>query len=141
MKAIEVKNYRDIILDCFSSDKALTEKWHIVSGSGLENCVDRTTNDLKEFKVVFYKLTENEKLVGYFGIENGTHLTGFFIKPEFRNKEIIKEFWNIVDSKFNSTYMVGIFKKNIPAKRFLEKRTTVHLEHDQSIYFIVIKGV
>lgn len=142
MESIQVCDYKNIILECFSTDKDLIEKWHIVSGSGLENCTNKTVDDLKEFKVNVYKLTQDNKLIGYFGIENNTHLTGFFIKPEFRNKEIIQEFWNIVDSKFNNTYMIGIFKKNVPAMKFLEKKTSIRLEpNNQSVFFIVNKGV
>lgn len=119
------QDYKDILSECFSSDKDLLDKWHIESGTSLENCVNRTYNDLKQLNIEFYPLYEDSKLIGYFCKEevyNLSFLTGFFIKPEYRKKEYIKEFWNIVNNKFNNKqFYAGIYEKNIPAINFLKR--------------------
>lgn len=141
MTTEEVTSYKTIISECFESDPELIEKWHIEAGSSLENCINRTFNDLNKFNVTFYKLNIDNKLVGYFGVEGNSFLTGFFLKPEFRTKKYILEFWNIVDSKFDNSYMIGIFQKNQRASAFLRKKASSFFEYDQAIYFIVNKGV
>lgn len=141
MNSKEVIDYKTIILDCFNSDPELIQKWHIESNSSLENCVNRTYTDLKKYKVNFYKLSIENTLVGYFAIENNKFLTGFFLKPEFRTKDYIIDFWNIVDNKFDNSYMIGIFKKNEKARNFLLKKTDIFFEQNQAIYFVVNKGV
>jgi hypothetical protein len=121
----ELDNYKHIIYDCFSTDKDLIEKWHIESGSTLENCTNRTYNDMKDLDLKFNTIYKEDKLLGYFGKEkfnNMNFLTGFFIKPEYRNKDNIKEFWNIVNNTFeNKLFYAGLYNKNVPAINFLTR--------------------
>lgn len=125
MVAQKVLDYKNIITDCFATDPELLEKWHICSPASLEHCVENTINALKQNQVSVYKLTINEKVIGYFGQEyfnNQGYLTGFFIKPEYRTKEYILEFWNILNHEFNNKpYYCGIYKINTPALKFLQR--------------------
>ena len=134
-------NYKQVLLECFESDSELLEKWHIESGTSLDNCINRTYNDLQECNVSFYVLKDNDKIIGYFGIENNNFLTGFFLKLEYRTKDNILEFWNIVDSKFEGNYMIGVYKKNEPAVEFLKKKTPVYFLSpvNNALYFVVNK--
>jgi N-acetylglutamate synthase-like GNAT family acetyltransferase len=131
-----------IIEDCFATDPELIEKWHLVAGDGLEACSKKTYEDMFECNVDFYCIEDNKNLVGYYGVENYDgmkFLTGFFIKPSYRNKEYIKEFWNMIDNKMNDTYMIGIYNKNERAKNFLLKKTPIFFEvpESKSVFFKV----
>ena len=121
----EVLDYKNIILECFKTDPELIEKWHIESNNNLEICVDRTFNDMKQANVKFYKLEINNEIIGYFGHEicgSTDYLTGFFIKPKYRNSEYIKQFWNNVYNIFNNKpFYCGIYRKNKKAYDFLIK--------------------
>lgn len=127
MEVKESKNYNFVLRYCFSNDEELINKWHIVAGSGLTNCINKTISDFgkmdESFK--FYTIEKFGYLFGYFGTEqiNGNNfLTGFFIMPEFRNKDGFKEFWNVVSNHFsNESFIVGIYSKNIRAANWLEK--------------------
>lgn len=141
MEALEITDYKSVITECFSTDTDLIEKWHIESGSNLETCANRTFNDLQDIDVNFYKLMINNSVVGFFGIEDNKFLTGFFLKPEIRKSKHIQDFWNIVDSKFSDSYMIGIFKKNERAKEFLLKKTDIFFENNQAVYFVVNRGI
>jgi hypothetical protein len=131
-----------IIKDCFTTDPELIEKWHLVAGNGLDACSKKTYEDMLQAKVDFYCIKDNENLIGYYGIENYDgikFLTGFFLKPSYRDKEHIKEFWNMIDNKMNDTYMIGIYNKNERAKNFLLKKTPIFFEEPESksVFFVV----
>lgn len=122
----EKSKWKDILRECFESDKDLIEKYHIVSGQGLEKCIEKTYEDLCQCeKLDFYTLEVDKKFAGYFGIEiyeEGYYLTGFFLMPDYRNSKFIKEFWKIVYKFAKFKFICGIYKKNERAKRFLEKK-------------------
>lgn len=140
MLCIYQKEYKAILNECFSEDEELLNKYHIEAPASLSTCVEKTHLDLQNAQVQFYTLLNNDKLIGYFGMETGTFLTGFFIKPEYRNKEIIKEFWNIVNNKFNNKeFYCGIYKKNERAMKFLEKnngRLWMEIPESNAVFFV-----
>lgn len=115
-----------LLLISFQSDKELVEKFHIESGNGIKKCMAKTQSDLLNCQNLnFYKLTENEKFCGWFGIEKfygKNFLTGFFIMPQNRTKEYVTKFWNIIFSKTSGNFICGIYKKNERARKFLEKK-------------------
>lgn len=125
MKAEKVQDYSSLILECFETDPELLEKWHIQAPASLKTCTDNTIETLEECSVSVYKLTIGKKTIGYFGQEffnNQGYLTGFFIKPEYRNKEIFNLFWNCINKEFNDkNYYAGVYKKNERAINFLLK--------------------
>lgn len=122
MNAHRIDDYKNLLSEFFESDNELIEKWHIESGNGLKACINRTHQDLRVADVDFYVLIENNKNIGYFGIEKNTFLTGFFIKPEYRKKECIQMFWNIVNNHFeNKPFYCGLYTKNERALNFLFK--------------------
>lgn len=117
-------DYKSIIKECFESDEDLLSKWHICSGEGLDICVDRTYGDIAVSGTDFYSITKDGELVGFFGhekVQNLNALTGFFIKPEYRNKEDVSQFWDIILKELNGPFICGIYEKNDRAKKFLEK--------------------
>jgi len=127
MKFIEVKNYKNIIQECFKTDQELLDKWHIESGKGLEKCVERTYKDLMslEENLKFFSIIYENELIGFFGSEkfyDTKALTSFFIIPKARNKYILNQFWNNINNHFdNDRFLCGIYSKNTRALNFLFK--------------------
>lgn len=140
MNCNKIVEYKDLLNECFETDTDLLQKWHIESGNGLEQCVERTYKDLKSANVAIFKLDYNNDLAGYFGIEGGNFLSGFFLKPEFRKKPFVELFWSEVDKQFKDPiYYAGLYKKNTPAINFLSKRGKVYLEFDDFVVMMIIK--
>lgn len=130
----------ETLYECFKTDKDLIQKWHVDSGKGLDACVKRTYKDLKSAQVRVYELKKDSELFGYFGIEKESFLTGFFIIPKFRTKDGVTMFWNEVDNKFKDPiYYTGLYNKNIPAIKFIEKRGKKVLDVGDGSVFMIIK--
>jgi hypothetical protein len=138
MDVIKCIDHRATLTECFASDKELITKWHIASGK-LEDCVERTFKDMADAKIEMFKLIEDNKCVGYFGLEGDSFLSGFFLKPEFRSKKDINNFWNIIDNVFdNKPYYSGVYLKNTRAIKFLSKKGRVVLEvPDKGLVFLL----
>jgi ribosomal protein S18 acetylase RimI-like enzyme len=148
MQVNKITEYKDIIKECFSSDENLLNKWHIESGNGLDACVSNTYAVMKDSNVEFFTVTEESKIIGYFGREcaigNVVYLTGFFVKPEYRNKECLKEYWNLLLSKMGQKFYCGVYQKNKPAIDFLLKnnaKRVYELYYNKSLIFKIEEEV
>lgn len=115
------------VFDCFASDPAFIEKWHVLAGQPLVACVDKTVSDLQSVKdLKFFEVLDRKEVVGYIGIENVENkhlaLTGFFLKPSHRTREGLSEFWSVIKDYFEGRpFMSGVYTKNRPANKFLQK--------------------
>ena len=115
----------DVIVNCYQSDNDLVNKYHVIAGSGLSSCVDRTVYDFVNNDISIYKVVDNKDFIGYFGeeiIEDELFLTGFFIMPQFRTSKTKDSFWNMVINHFNSDFKIGLYNNNTRAINFLEKQ-------------------
>jgi hypothetical protein len=124
MVAIPIQSYRDVLFECFSEDEAFLNRWHIEAGKGINACVDTTLADLQLSNATFCIVHEESDLVGYFAKEvlpESTFLCAFFVRPKYRTKEFLQQFWQLVKSHFNSSFYVGLFDRNIPAIKFISK--------------------
>lgn len=114
---------KSMLTRCYSSDKELIEKFHVLSGSSIEDCVNRTCQDFFSCKVdIFVVLSDSGDFIGYFGeefLDNEKWLSGFFIMPEHRKTS--KDVWKLIKEHFNCDFKVGLFTKNKRAKRFIMK--------------------
>lgn len=144
MNLIKCDNYYDIILDCFLTDNDLINTYHIESGTSVENCAKRTSDDLKKgSNLDFFKVVKDSQVIGFFGsesIDDNKFLTGFFLKPEYRTKEGLTEFWSMIKSYFKKDFLVGIYSKNTRAIEFLVKnKATLHsvIPEKNGIFFKV----
>lgn len=129
------EKWRDTLFYCFSTDKELIDKWHIESGSRLNNCVNRTLKDLLICdNLVMYIIMVDEVIAAYFCKEElyGLNaMTGFMIIPKFRNKDFITKFWIKVMGVFNiKEFYVGVYTKNEAAIKFLNKKGSVFIQDD-----------
>lgn len=128
------------LTDLFSTDSDLLCKYHVLAPNTAEVCAERTLNDMKEANVIIHLIEKNDEIIGFYGIEKNklyNNLTGFFLKPKYRTKEHITDFWNKVDANFDKDYYVGVYSKNTRAIEFLSKKTTTKYEHKDIVVFKV----
>ena len=128
---------QELLTKLFSTDSELLSKYHILAPNSAEVCAERTFKDLQDSKVVVHLIEQNGEVIGYYGIEGTAFLTGFFLTPENRNKEMIHYFWNKVDSSFKKDYFIGVYPKNTRAIDFLNKKTTIKYEVNNAVFFKV----
>lgn len=144
MKRLNVKrskNIEEIIDLCYRTDKEVLDKYHVLAPTTFEEAKKHTIWTLNMgSNMVINELSIDNELVGYFGeehVDTGlTYLTGFFILPKFRTKEVIKKFWKIVQSKFGKTIFTYLYEKNSRAIKFVERRgfilvNTMYVDREQ----------
>lgn len=111
---------RELLTKFYSSDKDLISIHHVLAGSSLEECIEKTYNDLLNVEISYLK--ENDEIIGYYGLEKGKYcnfLVGFFIMPENRKNT---RFWEEIESNLPENTYCGLFSNNKRAIRFLEKK-------------------
>lgn len=139
----ECKDYREILLECFTADEELVNVHHIAAGKGIDGCVDSTLKNLEVFthkNFRFYSIyTEEKDLFGFFGVEDipdyGPHFTTFFIMPRFRNKHFIGEFWEMVAELIGTEFYSNLYIKNIKAQKFFERAGAKEVARSENIVF------
>ena len=119
MKFTEVKDYSLCIKKYFSMDQELIDKYHVISGSTLDECCDRTIKDLDKMKTL--KFFELENNIGFFGIEGKIFLSTLFVNPEYRTKECMQDIWNTMLSQLDATFFTGFYSKNTRAINYFIK--------------------
>lgn len=133
---------KELMIELISTDPELLNIYHIEAPNTAEICADRTIRDLKTANSYVYTIDETGETIGYYGIERGfsiDYLTGFFIKPKYRTKERIIDFWKEVESKFEKEFYVGVYKKNTRAIKFLNKKTNEKYEATDHVFFKIKK--
>ena len=111
---------KEAITKFYSSDNDLIEKFHIIAGNGLEACVNRTVDDLKDLEIAY--IFEKEELIGYFALDKTVYhnfLVGFFIMPEYRKDH---KYWNEIIEALPEFTICGLYNKNIRAQKFFAKQ-------------------
>lgn len=113
---------------CFATDKELLDKYHIEAPADLNTCVARTYFDLqkaKNFKFFVIGCTEDiSGIVGFFGketIDGINFLTSFFIKPQFRHRDMMDFLWTAIEEELGIDFFTALYEKNTRAKKFLER--------------------
>lgn len=124
MQYRQVRKYQSLIQECYASDHALINKFHITAGTGLDNCIDNTLVVLrsKAHKLKIFEVLEDGKRVGYFGSAKKTDppiLNTWFVMPEYRNPVKLSLFWKVIIYHFKSSFMTAIYSKNTRAESFL----------------------
>lgn len=119
----ETKDYYNIIKECYSNDQELLDKWHIVSGTNLDNCVNDTMTRIKSYKnnCKFFNIYKEDKLIGFFGTIWNNYLLTFFVMPEYRKKEYMKDIWNLFTKDLQKPFYSSLYDKNERAINFFLK--------------------
>lgn len=115
----------DLIADCYESDARFIADYHVMNGSSLEKCINKTVEDLYCHDASVYKLTDSGEFVGYFGefdLGGVKSLTGFFLMPSKRTELYKNELFNTMVDHFNGNFSVAIAVKNTPALNYLKNR-------------------
>ena len=117
--------YHPILALCYESDPEFLEKYCRNSPVDIVQCVELGVAEFKAaVNFTMYSLFDGESLVGYFGREvvgKQEFLHGFFIKPEYRSKDMLKTFWKIVKSKFSGEITCGLYSVNTRAQKAVKK--------------------
>jgi len=121
----------DMIKRQYLEDPELLEKYHSVSGSGIEGCVNYILDNFKKDNAKCYVIYKNDDEVGFFadGLVTVSGqvisiLASFYIRPKYR-KILTEDCWKIINNHLdNKIFTIGIYKKNIKACRFFEKKAS-----------------
>lgn len=122
----------ECVSECFSTDQDLIDHYHTVAGTGLENCIQRTLEDIKLASPDFLFNTVNQdgQLVAYFCKDTDEYLAEIFVKPLYRKKEFMKDFWDQIVNSMKDPFYTAIYKKNTPAIEFYSKHGKIIQELD-----------
>lgn len=121
-------NMAESIRECFASDPALTAKWHIAAPGTVDECVNRTmqdietTFDLNSFR--FYRAYSGDELIGYWGTEFGQYVNLIFLKPSYRTTEYREKIWSEIEKTVAPKFYTAVYSKNLPAVKFYSARGT-----------------
>lgn len=130
---------KELLAKLFQTDSELLSKYHILAPNSAEVCAERTFNDLEESNVTIHLIEQNGEVIGYYGIEGKTFLTGFFLTPENRSPGMVELFWRRVDKHFDKDYFVGLYTKNTRAIKFMNKKTTEKYEIANNIVLFKVR--
>ena len=141
VRQVKRENWEALLTTCFSSDNDLISKWHIESGTNVKTCVHRTLTDLLSCDLNVFTFMVDDQLAAYFGKERcdgKEFMTGFFIMPQYRNRFFITQFWLKVRGFFDEPFYSGIYTKNIPARKFLDREGEI-VYTDEEVTLFQIK--
>jgi hypothetical protein len=121
-----VENFDDVVHSCYSEDPILIASYHDQAGMTLNGCVSDTIEVLRESGTKFFVMKEDNEVVGYFGSAvrdfGWNILSTIFVRPKYRNRESLKEFWDIINNYFESkVFLTFIYSQNAPADRFFSR--------------------
>lgn len=124
MIAKKVTDYYSVIKQCYSEDPELLEKYHVLAPDTLENCSKDTYNILEKWCKDFYIVFNDTELIGYFGKHTEIDLdvlSTIYVRPKFRKKEFMGNFWKLINNSFDKEFYTGIYKKNTRCADFYRK--------------------
>jgi len=123
MKAVQTNDFGIIIKDLFPKDKQLMDYYHVYSGKGEDICVEKTIHDISKFdkSFKFYKVILKNKLIGFFGIEYNNNLSTLFLLPEYRKRDYVKNYWNLIKNHLQKPFYSALYSKNKPCIDFFIK--------------------
>lgn len=130
---------KELLTKLFRTDSELLSKYHILAPNSAEVCAERTLKDLNDSNVEIHLIKQNNEVIGYYGIEGSSFLTGFFLTPEFRTPAVVELFWGRVEQHFEKDYFVGLYTKNTRAIKFMNKKTTDKYETKNDIVLFKVR--
>lgn len=144
-KISRTKDYEDVIEKCYSSDKDLLDKYHILAPTTLKDAVSNTLSVFVNCGATggyeMFKCEVDGNFAGYFGLERQKMgdgvlqmLTGFFLLPEYRRRSVRYKFLRVIKGKFpQGKILTLIYDKNERAMKFLKRnggKVISRFEHD-----------
>lgn len=131
---------KEQLTELYSLDSNFIASYHGLKDMSIESCVNDTWETIKDAKSYVYDF-------GYFTIDDSLdfipRLTGFFIKPEYRNRDIFNRFFNELCGKMPKYFMSCAHKDNTKVVNFLNKLggncLTIDSKEDM-LYFLFNQG-
>lgn len=109
---------KEQLIELYSLDPNFISTYHGLTDMSIEDCANDTWETIKDVKSYTHDF-------GYFTIDDTLdvipRLTGFFIKPEYRNKETFTVFYNELCKKMPKYFMSCAHKDNAKVVNFLYK--------------------
>jgi hypothetical protein len=129
---------KDILVDLYSTDPEFIKTYHGMCDMTIETAAEDTWGIIKNAESYVYDF-------GYFTIDKEQdlvqRLTGFFIKPEFRNKETYERFYSEVCSKTPKYFMSCAHKDNTKVVNFLKRMggTQINKQSNDNMIYLLFK--
>lgn len=123
MKLRQTSRARAIIMECVTTDQNYFKFLHPECGD-LKKVVNYSFSLVKSGCTFYQVQSDGDRSIGYFIIHKNANkhtLVEFFLNSHLRTKEIVRDFWQIVESKLNKNYYCQVPSKNIKAIKFLEQ--------------------
>lgn len=126
----QIKLTYDLIESNFKLDKDLIKNYHIEDKNCYKVASKRTYDDLlkadKSFEL--YGVFLKDDLLGFFGTEFNNYINTIFVKPIYRNKEYMKQFFNLIKKTVGDKFYTALYNKNTRAINFYKKNNGVVVE-------------
>ena len=129
---------KELLTELYSLDPEFVSTYHGMKGMSVKDCVEDTWETIKNANSYVYDF-------GYFTIDKEQdliqRLTGFFIKPEFRNKDTYARFYKEVCSKTPKYFMSCAHKENTKVINFLKKLggNEINKESNDDMIYLLFK--
>ena len=131
---------KEQLTEFYSLDPNFIASYHGLKDMSIESCVNDTWETIKDAKSYIYEF-------GYFTIDDSLdfipRLTGFFIKPEYRNRDTFCKFRMELYKKAPKYFMSCAHKDNIKVVNFLTKLggNLLNIESKEDmLYFLFNQG-
>lgn len=130
---------KELLTEFYSLDSEFVATYHGMKDMTIDACANDTWETIKDAKSYVHDF-------GYFTIDDSLdfipRLTGFFIKPEYRNKETYMLFYKEVCKETPNYWMSCAHEDNTKVVNFLNKLggKPLNINKDNMVYFLFKQG-
>lgn len=140
-----VENKRAVVEHFYKKESPYFHSLTHKRGGTIEQNIRSTVDTISEYSEMF-EVDMNGELAAFFvryEDENAIILEGFHIGKEFRTKDFIPKFWEVVQKKMGSIFYTGIYERNGEAINHLIKQgfTLIKemMDKDQKVFIFKSK--
>lgn len=128
---------KELLTELYISDPEFVKTYHGLENMSVEDCVKDTLETIENSESYVYDF-------GYFTIDKNVdivpRLTGFFIKPDYRSKDIFEVFEKEVRAKMPKYFTAVALKSNEKLNRFFSKMNGQLLNTDtENVNYFLFK--
>lgn len=141
MRIQQITNIEGLIYGCFSLDPYYSGHRR----ESFDECCEQDIEALNTEGVKTFCIFDEDEFVAYFAtlyLPEGKELTGFFIDPKYR--KIKDEVWSMIEGHFGEKFYNAIYKKNLFAIKFCEKKgkEITNIEYNnETVVIFEYKGI
>ena len=134
VKKISLNNLPELIRTSYEGDKDILATQHVVPFENIDDATTMTFGMIKDMAaekdLVYYKVVYKKKSIGYF-VTFDKFLFSFGINIKFREKDILKGWWQKVVSSLEKNFMCILYPHQARAIEFLKKNGMIVAEVDK----------